>query len=95
MPVERLSTDFFPLSTRKAGTILQKFSNLGARLAIVGDLSAQIAQSSALSDFISETNRRDHIWFVPDLGILTERLRSLARTRGMSRRVQEANSRED
>lgn len=76
LPIERLPADFFPLSTRRAGTILQKFSNLGARLAIVGDVSVQTAQSTALRDFIFETNQRDHVWFVRDLGVLTSRLRS-------------------
>jgi len=76
IPVERLPTDFFPLSTRRAGTILQKFSNLGARLAIVGDLSAKTAESTALRDFIFETNQRDHVWFVRDMGVLTARLTS-------------------
>jgi hypothetical protein len=75
LPIERLGEDFFPLNTRRAGTILQKFSNLGTRLAIVGDLSAQIAESSALRDFVHETNRGEHIWFVADMESLQRRLR--------------------
>ena len=55
--------------------ILQKFSNLGTRLAIVGDLSAQIAESTALRDFVQETNRGEHIWFVADMESLQRRLR--------------------
>lgn len=75
LPIERLGEDFFPLNTRKAGMILQKFSNLGTRLAIVGDLSAQIAESTALRDFVQETNRGEHIWFVADMESLQRRLR--------------------
>jgi hypothetical protein len=74
LPIERLGDDFFPLNTRKAGTILQKFSNLGTRLAIVGDLSAQLAVSAALRDFIHETNRGEHIWFVSNFEDLISRL---------------------
>lgn len=75
LPVERLSADFFPLSTRKAGTILQKFSNFGTRVAIVGDLSVELAQSSALRDFIFESNNRGQVIFVQDLEALTQKLR--------------------
>lgn len=78
LPIERLGDDFFPLNTRKAGTILQKFSNLGTRLALVGDLSAQIAESAALRDFIYEANRGEHIWFVPNFEDLIGRLNSSA-----------------
>ncbi len=77
LPIERLGEDFFPLNTRRAGTILQKFSSLGTRLAIVGDLSAQIAESAALRDFIYEANRGEHIWFVADMESLLRRLRRL------------------
>ncbi|MGO4834801.1 DUF4180 domain-containing protein, partial [Rhizobiaceae sp. 2RAB30] len=73
-PVSRLPLDFFPLSTRRAGTILQKFSNLGTRVAIVGDLSEEVARSRALRDFIYESNSRDQVWFVPDVNVLTQRL---------------------
>ncbi|RCS25697.1 translation elongation factor Ts [Phyllobacterium salinisoli] len=75
LPVARLAVDFFPLSTRKAGTILQKFSNFGTRVAIVGDLSVELAQSSALRDFIFETNNRGQVIFVQDLEALTQKLR--------------------
>ncbi|MBG6118621.1 MULTISPECIES: translation elongation factor Ts [unclassified Sphingobium] len=75
LPVERLSTDFFPLSTRKAGAILQKFSNFGTRVAIVGDISSELSASSALRDFVYESNHRGQVVFVPDLKVLTQGLR--------------------
>ncbi|EKF19384.1 translation elongation factor Ts [Nitratireductor pacificus] len=80
LPTGRLPGDFFPLSTRKAGTILQKFSNLGARLAIVGDVSVEVAESAALRDFIHEANRGEHVWFVPDFDSLMRRLNIRARS---------------
>lgn len=54
--------DFFVLSTRIAGDILQKFVNYQARLAIIGDYTAYT--SKALRDFIYESNNGNHIFFV-------------------------------
>jgi elongation factor Ts len=80
LPVERLSTDFFPLSTRKAGTILQKFSNFGTRVAIVGDISSELSRSSALRDFVYESNHRGQVVFVPDFEALMKAMRRSPRT---------------
>jgi hypothetical protein len=54
--------DFFELSTRLAGEILQKFSNYRMKLAIIGDFSKY--PSKSLRDFISESNRTGQIVFV-------------------------------
>ena len=73
---ERLDKRFFRLSTGLAGEIMQKFVNYRIRLAIVGDISAQVAASDALRDLVRESNERDHVWFVPtleDLDALLER----------------------
>ncbi|PCE27624.1 alpha/beta hydrolase [Paraburkholderia acidicola] len=74
IPVERLSDDFFALHTRLAGTVLQKFVNYRVQVAIVGDLSRHLARSTALNDFVRESNRGAAVWFVPDLDALALRL---------------------
>lgn len=74
IPVARLSPAFLDLKTRLAGEVLQKFVNYGFRTAIVGDVSAEVAKSDALRDFVRESNRGRHIWFVPDLPALAEKL---------------------
>ncbi len=67
-----LSPEFFDLSTRIAGEILQKFSNYRMKLAIVGDFSKY--PSKSLKDFIYESNKTGHILFVSTLEEATQRL---------------------
>ncbi|CAN5875931.1 DUF4180 domain-containing protein [soil metagenome] len=74
LPASRLADEFFDLSTRLAGEFVQKFVNYGAALAIVGDTSAHVAASTALRDFVYESNRGRHLWFVEDLEALAARL---------------------
>ena len=74
LPAARLTDEFFDLSTRLAGEFVQKFVNYGAALAIVGDISAHVAASTALRDFVYESNRGRHLWFVDDLEALAARL---------------------
>lgn len=76
IPVGRLHPDFFVLSTRIAGLMLQKFVNYGFKVAIVGDVAAQAAKSKPLADFIRETNQGNSVWFVRDLQALEDRLSS-------------------
>jgi hypothetical protein len=57
-----LSEDFFDLSTRLAGEILQKFINYRVKVAIVGDFSGFSSQS--LKDFIYECNKGKDIFFL-------------------------------
>ncbi|MFI5353354.1 MAG: DUF4180 domain-containing protein [Candidatus Binatales bacterium] len=64
MPIERLGDDFFRLKTRIAGEVIQKFVTYRLRIAIVGDISRYVAESSALRDFVYESNRGDQVWFV-------------------------------
>ncbi len=66
LPVSRLAPEFFTLSTQLAGHFFQKMQNYRMRLAIVGDLSTQLAASKALNDFVGETNRIGHHLFVLD-----------------------------
>lgn len=59
---ENITQEFFDLSTKMAGEILQKFSNYKMRLAIVGDFSTY--QSKSFKDFIYESNKHGQINFV-------------------------------
>ena len=77
VPVDRLDERFFSLRTRLAGEIMQKFVTYRIRLAIVGDISRHLAASAALRALVQESNRADHVWFVPDLTDLDARLRAL------------------
>lgn len=74
IPVERFEDDFFRLRTRIAGEIVQKFVQYRRRLAIVGDISRYVAESSAFAAFVNEANRGEDIWFVADLAELEKRL---------------------
>ena len=56
------SPDFFNLSTKLAGEILQKFVTYYKRLAIVGEFSKYT--SNSLNAFIIECNRGNNIFFV-------------------------------
>ena len=61
---ENITPDFFDLSTRLAGGILQKFVTYQVKLAIVGDFQDA---SDSLKAFIYETNRGHEIFFAEDL----------------------------
>ena len=74
VPLERLDPKFFNLRSGIAGEITQKLVNYRLRLAVVGDIAEQVAKSDALRDFIWESNRGEHIWFVPDETALDEKL---------------------
>lgn len=74
VPVERLGDGFLTLSTRIAGEIIQKFVNYGFQLAFVGDISEAVAASDALRDFVRESNRGRHVWFVADKEALAAKL---------------------
>ncbi|WP_373324875.1 DUF4180 domain-containing protein [Actinocatenispora rupis] len=78
VPADRLSDDFFALGTRFAGEVMQKFVNYRLRLAVVGDISRQLADSAALRALVHESNRADHVWFVPDLATLDAKLAGVA-----------------
>lgn len=74
IPVERLSDDFFRLSTRLAGEVVQKFANYRLRLVIVGDISERVSQSKSLRDFVYEANNGQLVWLVADEDELCRRL---------------------
>ncbi|MEU0335281.1 DUF4180 domain-containing protein [Streptomyces sp. NPDC006193] len=75
VPVERIAGDFFRLRSGVAGAVVQKFAVYRLRLAVLGDVSAQVARSTALRDFVRECNRGDQLWFLADEAELDERLR--------------------
>ena len=68
-----LSPDFFDLSTKIAGEILQKFSTYQMHLAIVGDFNK--FKSKSLHDFIYESNKTGKILFVSTLEEAKERIK--------------------
>lgn len=76
IPTTRLTPDFWRLSTRLAGEVIQKFVNYRAGLAVVGDISAEVAASGALRDFVYESNKGRSVWFVADTAELERQLTS-------------------
>lgn len=74
IPVERLAPDFLTLGNRIAGNVIQKFVNYGVAVAFVGDVSGAVAASTALRDFVRESNRGRHVWFVDDMAALEAKL---------------------
>jgi glutamate synthase domain-containing protein 3 len=67
-----LTPAFFDLKTGVAGEILQKFSNYGVSLAIIGDFAKYPGKS--LRDFIYESNKAGRINFVSTLEEAREKL---------------------
>lgn len=59
---ENIQPEFFDLSTKLAGDVLQKFTNYRIKLAIVGDFAKY--QSKSLKDFIYESNRYRDFLFI-------------------------------
>ena len=76
VPVARLDPAFFDLSSGFAGEITQKVVNYGLKLAIIGDFGAADADATSqpFADYVWETNRGDHIWFLDDEAALAEKL---------------------
>lgn len=73
---DSLPAEFFDLRTGIAGEMLQKFSNYGVKLAIVGDFSG--VKSQSLKAFIRECNRGRHIFFVQNKDQAIEKLLKLS-----------------
>ncbi|WP_313342435.1 DUF4180 domain-containing protein [Sedimentibacter sp.] len=67
-----ISEEFFNLSTKLAGDILQKYINYQMKIAIVGDFS--VYESKSLRDFIYECNSRKDIFFFPNENQAIEKL---------------------
>ena len=67
-----VTPDFFDLRTGIAGEALQKFTQYGIRLAVVGDFIN--IESKSLRDFIRESNRGGKISFVGSIAEALEKL---------------------
>ena len=76
IPLQRLGPDLLRLSTGVAGHVLQKLVNYRLQVAVLGDVSAAVARSEPLRDFVRESNRGTTVWFVDDLAALEARLGS-------------------
>jgi hypothetical protein len=74
VPADLLAPEFFDLRSGLAGAIMQKFVNYHLVLAVVGDVTPHTARSNALRSLVHESNRGNHIWFVPDRPALDARL---------------------
>jgi len=74
VPVSRLHPDFLELRTGMAGAFLQKMQTYSYRFAVVGDISSAIAASTALRDFVHESNNVGQTLFVADRNELVGRL---------------------
>jgi hypothetical protein len=74
VPLARLGPDFLRLSSGVAGHILQKLVNYRFQIAVIGDVSAAVAASDPLRDFVRESNRGRTVWFVDDLAGLEAKL---------------------
>jgi hypothetical protein len=74
VPAECLDDDFFRLSTRIAGELIQKVVQYRQRLVIVGDISRHLTESSALRAFVLEANRGKEVWFLATREELDQRL---------------------
>lgn len=67
--------EFFDLKTKIAGEVLQKYSNYGVKIAIVGDFS--VYKSKSLRDFIYECNNGNQVFFLPTKEEAIERLHNM------------------
>jgi hypothetical protein len=74
VPLARLGPDFLRLSSGVAGQVLQKLVNYRFQVAVLGEVSAAVAASDPLRDFVRESNRGKTVWFVDDLAALEGKL---------------------
>jgi hypothetical protein len=56
---------------------VQKALNYGFKFAVIGDISAHVAASDDLRDFVVEPNRGSEISFLSDLAALAKGLTAL------------------
>ncbi|MET0233812.1 MAG: DUF4180 domain-containing protein [Kibdelosporangium sp.] len=79
LPECRLPAEFFQLSSGFAGAVTQKFVTYGIGLAILGDISARAV--GPVADWVRESNKGRHIWFVADAEEFDQLLGRLAARR--------------
>ena len=78
VPSGRLDPEFFRLSSGLAGEITQKLVNYRFVFAVLGDISKYLEASGALRDYVWESNRGSHVWFLADRAELEAKLNALA-----------------
>lgn len=66
IPAGNLAPEFFDLSTRLAGEVLQKFTQYHIKVGIIGDFAD--VESRSLRDFIRESNRAGQTVFAATPG---------------------------
>ncbi len=69
---ENLAPPFYNLKTGVAGEIVQKFSQYGMFLAIVGEFEGN--PSDAFQAFVIESNRGSYLYFAPTIEAAIERV---------------------
>ena len=74
LPVECLPEAFLNLRSGIAGATIQKFVNYRLRLAVIGNIDAELAGSQALRSYVYETNRGTDCWFLDTMEELEARL---------------------
>ena len=74
VPRARRHPDMLELSTRQLGLFLQKLVNYHRQVVILGDVSDLMAASKAFRDFVYESNKGNHVWFLSDQASLDEKL---------------------
>lgn len=74
IPRERLHPDMLDLSSRQLGLFLQKLVNYHRQVVILGDVSDLIQNSKSFHDFVYESNKGNHVWFLADAAALKDRL---------------------
>jgi Domain of unknown function (DUF4180) len=74
LPAELFDDAFFELRTGVAGEIVSKFVAFRLRVAIIGDISRYVQESSSLRAFVYESNRGDQVWFLPNIEEFHSRL---------------------
>lgn len=77
IPASCLGDAFFALHTGVAGELVQKFVNYRLHVGIIGDISAYVATSKSLHDFVHESNRGRQLWFVNTMEEFDERLAAM------------------
>lgn len=74
VPVGRLKPEFLQLRSGLAGEFIQKLINYRLWFAVIGDVSEAVDRSEALRDFVRESNRGRHVFFMPDRDALLAKL---------------------
>ncbi|MFP5500843.1 MAG: DUF4180 domain-containing protein, partial [Candidatus Sericytochromatia bacterium] len=64
VPASRLKPEFLELRTGMAGEFIQTMINYRLWFAVVGDISVAVERSTAMRDYVRESNRGRHVHFL-------------------------------